>query len=174
VYKATFLVGAVLVAGCGGASDTDAVAAPDSSLGSGGVAVDAGRGSGGAANDADGSDADATGIGGSAGTGGQRANSDAAPGYDGATASDGATGSGGADGATGALACGNQTCGPDQLCLHPCAGVGPQPPPQCAPLPAACGSSITCACLPNSLCSGAAPCTEADIQGRHVTCRFCA
>jgi hypothetical protein len=78
--------------------------------------------------------------GGAGGTGGSSA------GAGGATA--------GAAGHAGGIACGDETCGPDEYCRAGCSGTilldaGPAPvlKPSCAPLPPACNGTPGCECI---------------------------
>jgi hypothetical protein len=71
------------------------------------------------------------------------------------------------------IVCGTQTCTVNQICVHPCSGTPPQPPPHCADIPAPCGASVTCGCLTN-ICGGAGTCTMSGSEGRDVTCQGCA
>jgi hypothetical protein len=82
---------------------------------------------------------------------------------------------GGAPADAGPIACGSTSCGADQLCVQPCSGTAPQPPPHCAPWPTACTGSVTCACLPADICGGAGMCSNSiSVQGRNVVCFGCA
>jgi hypothetical protein len=56
-------------------------------------------------------------------------------------------GTGGSDDA-GALTCGDKTCGPDMLCIEIRSGLdGGRSNFSCDPIPTACASTLTCACL---------------------------
>jgi hypothetical protein len=78
-------------------------------------------------------------------------------------------------GPSGPQSCGSQTCAASQYCNE--FQGGPAPPPDsgpsggftCAPLPAACVSNPTCACLK---ANGATVCTCVDENGHpHNTCQ---
>jgi hypothetical protein len=73
----------------------------------------------------------------------------------------------------GSVACGTEKCTSNQFCLQPCSGTIPQPPPHCADLPSSCGGTLSCGCLPSTICGGAM-CTDSRIQGRTLTCFGCA
>lgn len=77
-----------------------------------------------------------------------------------------------ADGGT--FPCGSQVCAANQICVQPCVGIGPQPPPRCATVPSSCGSNVTCGCLPSDICSNGGMCTDSRIQGHMLTCFGCA
>jgi hypothetical protein len=71
--------------------------------------------------------------------------------------------------------CGTATCGAGQICVQPCSGTAPQPPPHCAPRPAGCAGILTCGCLPSDICGGAGMCTDSfSIHGSNVVCFGCA
>lgn len=69
----------------------------------------------------------------------------------GATSSGGSTTSGGQAGNGGAaatLACGEETCAPNQYCRAGCSGTGGPPgPPRCVDVPPACIDTPTCECV---------------------------
>jgi hypothetical protein len=75
----------------------------------------------------------------------------------------------------GPIPCGASTCDAGQICVVPCAGFGPPPPPHCDPWPAACAGALTCGCLPSDVCSNGGMCDAASsISGRSVVCFGCA
>jgi hypothetical protein len=73
----------------------------------------------------------------------------------------------------GPFPCGTQTCTKNQVCVRPCSGTAPQPPPHCTDVPPACGTTVTCGCLPSDVCGGAGTCTNASFY-RLIMCQGCA
>jgi hypothetical protein len=71
------------------------------------------------------------------------------------------------------IVCGTATCTVNQICVHPCSGTPPEPPPRCVDIPSSCNGTVSCGCLSN-VCGGAGTCTISLPEGREVTCQGCA